>query len=127
MGYDAHTIGGGKADLYRMKTNGTADELLQNETHITRLMAMSDKLFSLAWLPEGNRNISFCALDKNGRVKKIIDTGLDGEWVNSECNRFGNLVMFQLNSWGSSETALQTLYDPLTGATFYAFDKKEGD
>jgi len=116
-------------NLYRVRadgTGGTGKKLLRAKTNIFDLMAINGKLCCLAWTPDGEERIGFYALDENGKVVKTIDHGFDGEWGWNTWERFGDLIMFNVFSVNGSEDTLQTLYDPLTGATFHAYIK-EGD
>jgi len=105
-------------DLFRVKTDGTDKKLLRKDTNIYNLMVVKDKLFCLAYLPNGSEEIGFYALDENGKVSKTIAHGFDGEWGWNVFERVGNLIMFNNYSVNGSEVSLHTLYNPATGAVF---------
>lgn|GEM_PF-2986494 len=119
-------------NLYRVKPDGTAKELLRAGTHIFSLVAVKDKLCCLAFAPytaedgtvHESDDIGFYSLHEDGKLNKVIDTGWLGEWADYGWERFGDLIMFGIHSWGSSENAMSCIYDPATSATFYAYEKE---
>ena len=120
-------------NLYRMKPDGTGKELLRAGTHIYQLMSVKDKLFCLAYTPytaedgtmHDGEEVGFYSLDDKGKLLKVIDNGYDGEWGWSSWERLGDFIMFVRFGVNGSETGLQSIYDPATGAVFYAYDKEK--
>jgi len=114
-------------NLYRMKLDGSDTKLLRAKTNIYTMMAINDKLCCLAWLPGNDDDVfGFYALDEDGKVVKAIDTGWYGEWANYGWKRFGDYIMFIFDASSNAEEAISCLYDPATGATFYAYEREEG-
>jgi len=119
-------------NLYRVKPDGTDRELLRAGTHIFSLVAVKDKLCCLAFTPytaedgtvHESDDIGFYSLHEDGKLNKVIDTGWLGEWADYDWEHFGDLIMFGIHSWGSSENAISCIYDPATSATFYAYEKE---
>ena len=110
-------------NLYRVKLDGTGKELLRKNTNIFSLMEVNDKLFCLAHWPEDSEGMGFYSLDEKGQLLKVIDTGWSGEWAWYGWERFGEFIMFYFEAQAYAEKAISSLYSPLTGATFYAYEK----
>jgi hypothetical protein len=114
-------------NLYRMKIDGSDVKLLRAKTNIFSMMAVNGKLCCMAWLPNHEDDaFGFYALGEDGKVVKTIDTGWLGEWADYDWGRLGDLIMFYFDASSYAENAISCLYDPATGATFYAYEK-EGD
>jgi hypothetical protein len=113
----------GIRDLYRIKSDGSDKKLLRAKTNIFSLWSEGGRLLCFAHLPDKyyddyNYEYGFYTLDENGKVANAIAHGFDGEWSNTDIERLGDLTMFMVNSHGSAENALITLYDPATDAMF---------
>ena len=90
-------------------------------------MAVDDKLCGFAGLQDSwdEGPFDFCALNEDGKVIHVIDSGFSGEWAWNIWERLGDLILFTMCYANGSETGLQAIYDPATGAVFYAYDKEK--